>query len=58
MEVRAIFFYPAEKMSKNTKIMLVFGGFVTAVAAAFYPIFFYPLTHKDEYSKLSFFAFI
>uniref|UniRef100_A0A3Q2VYZ7 Small integral membrane protein 20 n=2 Tax=Haplochromini TaxID=319058 RepID=A0A3Q2VYZ7_HAPBU len=36
-------------MSKNTKIMLVFGGFVTAVAAAFYPIFFYPLTHKDEY---------
>lgn len=58
LEVRAIFFYPAEKMSKNTKIMLVFGGFVTAVAAAFYPIFFYPLTHKDEYSKLSFFAFI
>lgn len=58
MEVRAIFFYPAEKMSKNTRIMLVFGGFVTAVAAAFYPIFFYPLTHKDEYSEYAFFAFI
>ncbi|XP_015247255.1 small integral membrane protein 20 [Cyprinodon tularosa] len=39
-------------MSKNTKIALVFGGFVTAVAAAFYPIFFYPLTHKDEYREV------
>ncbi|CAJ1086097.1 small integral membrane protein 20 [Xyrichtys novacula] len=36
-------------MSKNKKIALIFGGFVTAIAAAFYPIFFYPLTHKDEY---------
>uniref|UniRef100_A0A3P9P407 Small integral membrane protein 20 n=1 Tax=Poecilia reticulata TaxID=8081 RepID=A0A3P9P407_POERE len=36
-------------MSKNTKIVLVFGGFITAVAAAFYPIFVYPLTHKEEY---------
>ncbi|XP_030286535.1 small integral membrane protein 20 [Sparus aurata] len=36
-------------MSKNTRIALVFGGFVTAVAAAFYPIFVYPLTHKNEY---------
>ncbi|XP_053199401.1 small integral membrane protein 20 [Scomber japonicus] len=36
-------------MSKNAKIVLVFGGFVTAVAAAFYPIFFYPLTHNREY---------
>lgn len=39
------------KMSKNTRIALVFGGFVTAIAAAFYPIFVYPLTHKNEYSK-------
>lgn len=30
---------------------MIFGGFVTAVAAAFYPIFFYPLAHKNEYSK-------
>uniref|UniRef100_A0A3Q4BD27 Small integral membrane protein 20 n=1 Tax=Mola mola TaxID=94237 RepID=A0A3Q4BD27_MOLML len=33
------------------RIALIFGGFVTAVAAAFYPIFFYPLAHKNEYSK-------
>lgn len=39
------------KMSKNTRIALIFGGFVTAVAAAFYPIFFYPYMHKGEYSK-------
>ncbi|XP_054916225.1 small integral membrane protein 20 [Poeciliopsis prolifica] len=39
-------------MSKNTKIVLVFGGFVTAVAAALYPIFVYPLTHKEEYREV------
>ncbi|XP_074518331.1 small integral membrane protein 20 [Halichoeres trimaculatus] len=39
-------------MSKNKRILLVFGGFATAVAAAFYPIFFYPLTHKDEYRQV------
>lgn len=38
-------------MAKNVKIALIFGGFVTAVAAAFYPIFFHPLAHKDEYRK-------
>ncbi|XP_061137349.1 small integral membrane protein 20 isoform X2 [Syngnathus typhle] len=37
-------------MSKNHKTVLIFGGFITAVAAAFYPIFYYPLTHKNEYS--------
>ncbi|XP_028285302.1 small integral membrane protein 20 [Parambassis ranga] len=36
-------------MSKNTRIALIFGGFVTAIAAAFYPIFVYPLTHNEEY---------
>ncbi|KAL7375248.1 hypothetical protein ABVT39_014286 [Epinephelus coioides] len=39
-------------MSKNKRIVLIFGGFVTAVAAAFYPIFFYPLAHKDEYRSV------
>ncbi|KAM8747731.1 small integral membrane protein 20 [Acanthopagrus latus] len=39
-------------MSKNTRIALVFGGFVTAIAAAFYPIFVYPLTHKNEYREV------
>ncbi|XP_061525288.1 small integral membrane protein 20 isoform X2 [Phycodurus eques] len=38
-------------MSKNRKIAFIFGGFVTAVAAAFYPIFFYPLAHKTEYRE-------
>ncbi|XP_041130317.1 small integral membrane protein 20 isoform X2 [Polyodon spathula] len=37
-------------MSRNTRIALIFGGFVTAVGAAFYPIFFHPLTHESEYS--------
>ncbi|KAK2863077.1 hypothetical protein Q5P01_002610 [Channa striata] len=39
-------------MSKNMKITLIFGGFAAAVAAAFYPIFFHPLTHKDEYREV------
>ncbi|KAG7496966.1 small integral membrane protein 20 [Solea senegalensis] len=39
-------------MSRNVKIALIFGGFVTAVAAAFYPIFYYPLTHKEEYREV------
>ncbi|XP_053314321.1 small integral membrane protein 20 [Spea bombifrons] len=38
-------------MSRNTRVVLIFGGFVTAVAAAFYPIFFHPLMHIDEYKK-------
>ncbi|XP_069487953.1 small integral membrane protein 20 isoform X2 [Ambystoma mexicanum] len=38
-------------MSKNRKVVLIFGGFITAVAAAFYPIFFHPLMHIEEYSK-------
>ncbi|XP_037539588.1 small integral membrane protein 20 [Nematolebias whitei] len=39
-------------MSKNTKTVLIFGGFITAVAAAFYPIFVYPLMHKEEYRQI------
>ncbi|KAM6909033.1 small integral membrane protein 20 [Xenentodon cancila] len=39
-------------MSKNVRIALVFGGFAAAVAAALYPIFVYPLTHKDEYREV------
>ncbi|XP_029932498.1 small integral membrane protein 20 [Myripristis murdjan] len=39
-------------MSKNMKITLIFGGFITAVAAAFYPIFFHPLTHTEEYKQI------
>uniref|UniRef100_A0A6Q2YXC1 Uncharacterized protein n=1 Tax=Esox lucius TaxID=8010 RepID=A0A6Q2YXC1_ESOLU len=36
-------------MSKNRRFTLIFGGFITAVAAAFYPIFFHPLAHTDDY---------
>ncbi|KAM7366327.1 hypothetical protein PAMP_015776 [Pampus punctatissimus] len=39
-------------MSKSGKMALIFGGFVTAVAAAFYPIFFHPLMHKDDYREV------
>ncbi|XP_036407518.1 small integral membrane protein 20 [Megalops cyprinoides] len=39
-------------MARNTRIALIFGGFVTAVAAAFYPIFFHPLTHVNEYKQV------
>ncbi|XP_057709742.1 small integral membrane protein 20 [Corythoichthys intestinalis] len=39
-------------MSKNRKIALIFGGFMTAVAAAFYPIFYYPFTHIEEYREV------
>ncbi|XP_077333806.1 small integral membrane protein 20 [Lithobates pipiens] len=31
--------------------VLVFGGFIAAVAAALYPIFYHPMTHLDEYKK-------
>ncbi|CAL8327684.1 unnamed protein product [Lota lota] len=39
-------------MSRNTRITLIFGGFITAVAAAFYPIFFHPLAHTDDYKQV------
>ncbi|XP_029112284.1 small integral membrane protein 20 [Scleropages formosus] len=39
-------------MSSNRRVVLIFGGFVAAVAAAFYPIFFYPLSHTEEYKKI------
>ncbi|XP_048827870.1 small integral membrane protein 20 isoform X2 [Brienomyrus brachyistius] len=37
-------------MGANRRIAIIFGGFITAVAAAFYPIFFYPLAHLKEYN--------
>ncbi|KAL0970465.1 hypothetical protein UPYG_G00242330 [Umbra pygmaea] len=39
-------------MSRNLRITLIFGGFITAVAAAFYPIFFHPLTHPADYKQV------
>ncbi|XP_064199893.1 small integral membrane protein 20 [Anguilla rostrata] len=40
------------KMSRNRRTTLIFAGFVTAVAAAFYPIFFHPMTHVHEYKQV------
>ncbi|XP_064419563.1 small integral membrane protein 20 isoform X2 [Latimeria chalumnae] len=37
-------------MSKNARAVLLFGGFVAAVGAAFYPIFFHPFLHVEEYT--------
>ncbi|KAG9345789.1 hypothetical protein JZ751_008934 [Albula glossodonta] len=39
-------------MGKNTRSVLIFGGFVAVVAAAFYPIFFHPLAHVHEYKQV------
>ncbi|XP_048827869.1 small integral membrane protein 20 isoform X1 [Brienomyrus brachyistius] len=39
-------------MGANRRIAIIFGGFITAVAAAFYPIFFYPLAHLKEYKQM------
>ncbi|XDV17803.1 hypothetical protein PO909_023618 [Leuciscus waleckii] len=39
-------------MSTNKRITLIFGGFIAAVAAAFYPIFFHPLTHSEDYKQV------
>uniref|UniRef100_A0A8C2CDM6 Small integral membrane protein 20-like n=1 Tax=Cyprinus carpio TaxID=7962 RepID=A0A8C2CDM6_CYPCA len=39
-------------MSANRRITLIFGGFVAAVAVAFYPIFFHPLTHTEDYKQI------
>ncbi|KAG7260809.1 hypothetical protein CRUP_015650 [Coryphaenoides rupestris] len=34
------------------RISLIFGGFITAIAAAFYPIFVHPLVFTDQYKKV------
>ncbi|XP_034020341.1 small integral membrane protein 20 [Thalassophryne amazonica] len=39
-------------MSKTRKTVLIFGGFVAVVAATFYPIFYYPLTHTEDYRQI------
>ena len=36
---------------KPLKALLIIGGFTTVIGAVMYPIFFYPITHIDEYSK-------
>lgn len=38
-------------MSRNLRTALIFGGFVSLVGAAFYPIYFRPLMMPEEYSE-------
>ncbi|XP_012519651.1 PREDICTED: small integral membrane protein 20 [Propithecus coquereli] len=38
-------------MSRNLRTALIFGGFVSLIAAAFYPIYFRPLMRLEEYQK-------
>ncbi|XP_063096789.1 small integral membrane protein 20 [Cavia porcellus] len=38
-------------MSRNLRTALIFGGFISLVGAAFYPIYFRPLMRLEEYQK-------
>ncbi|XP_015280510.1 PREDICTED: small integral membrane protein 20 [Gekko japonicus] len=38
-------------MAGISRTALIFGGFVAVVGAAFYPIYFRPLMHLEEYKK-------
>uniref|UniRef100_A0A5F5Q4W6 Small integral membrane protein 20 n=1 Tax=Equus caballus TaxID=9796 RepID=A0A5F5Q4W6_HORSE len=38
-------------MSGNLRTALIFGGFISLIGAAFYPIYFRPLMRLEEYQK-------
>ncbi|KAI4543017.1 hypothetical protein MJG53_005970 [Ovis ammon polii x Ovis aries] len=38
-------------MSRNLRTALIFGGFISLIGAAFYPIYFRPLMRLEEYKK-------
>lgn len=38
-------------MSRNLRTVLIFGGFISLIGAAFYPIYFRPLMRLDEYRE-------
>ncbi|XP_059529958.1 small integral membrane protein 20 isoform X1 [Myotis daubentonii] len=38
-------------MSQNLRTALIFGGFISLIGAAFYPIYFRPLMRPEEYKK-------
>ena len=42
---------PAGAMSRNLRTALIFGGFISLIGAAFYPIYFRPLMRLEEYKK-------
>uniref|UniRef100_A0A8I5ZUJ5 Small integral membrane protein 20 n=1 Tax=Rattus norvegicus TaxID=10116 RepID=A0A8I5ZUJ5_RAT len=37
--------------ARNLRTALIFGGFISMVGAAFYPIYFRPLLRLEEYQK-------
>lgn len=37
--------------ARNLRTALIFGGFISLVGAAFYPIYFRPLMRLEEYQK-------
>ena len=41
----------AGAMSWNLRTTLIFGGFISLIGAAFYPIYFRPLMRLEEYKK-------
>ncbi|XP_009204891.4 small integral membrane protein 20, partial [Papio anubis] len=38
-------------MSRNLRTALIFGGFVSLIGAAFYPIYFRPLMRLEDYKR-------
>uniref|UniRef100_A0A8C9EBP0 Small integral membrane protein 20 n=1 Tax=Phocoena sinus TaxID=42100 RepID=A0A8C9EBP0_PHOSS len=38
-------------MTTNLRTALIFGGFISLIGAAFYPIYFRPLMRLEEYQK-------
>ncbi|XP_057584578.1 small integral membrane protein 20 isoform X1 [Hippopotamus amphibius kiboko] len=38
-------------MSRNLRTALIFGGFISLIGAAFYPIYFRPLMRLEEYRQ-------
>ncbi|XP_024599157.1 small integral membrane protein 20-like [Neophocaena asiaeorientalis asiaeorientalis] len=38
-------------MTPNLRTTLIFGGFISLIGAAFYPIYFRPLMRLEEYQK-------
>ncbi|CAM2113441.1 unnamed protein product [Caretta caretta] len=38
-------------MARISRTLLIFGGFVAVVGAAFYPIYFRPLLQVEQYRK-------
>ncbi|XP_053073468.1 small integral membrane protein 20 isoform X2 [Acinonyx jubatus] len=44
-------------MSRNLRTALIFGGFISLIGAAFYPIYFRPLMRLEEYHSAVFLHF-